>query len=68
LSFVCTLYDPKTGLCTASHGTGLQCFATRRVNKAILQSQYSSVSKLLVDMLTHYEKEGSTALLRSVSA
>ena len=38
-----------------------------RVSNTVLQSQFTELSKLLMDKLTCYEKSSSTALLKSVS-
>ena len=38
-----------------------------RISDAVLQSQFTEISKLLMDKLTGYERSSSTALLKSVS-
>ena len=38
-----------------------------RISDSVLQSQFTEISKLLMDKLSCYEKCSSTALLKSVS-
>ena len=38
-----------------------------RISDAVLQSQFTEISKLLMEKLTCYERSSSTALLKSVS-
>ena len=38
-----------------------------RISDSVLQSQFTDISKLLMDKLSYYEKCSSTALLKSVS-